>query len=128
MSRIEGRYRDGAQAPADYQGFDPDVPEAGYYRMRLRAGAVWVAIRIWFGPPRDPLTGEVMDRSHRWQATANGKPIDLERVWPQCAADPIDEAEARHLIKLQRWGQQTGHAALADPTRRINPLTTPMQF
>lgn len=128
MTRADFVYGAQHAAPTATQGFDPDAPIAGYYRMRLRSGGVFVAIRIWFGPPRDPLTGEVMDRSHRWQATANGKPIDLERVWPQCAADPIDEAEARHLIKLQRWGQETGHAALADPTRKINPLTTPMQF
>jgi hypothetical protein len=96
--------------------------------MRLRSGGVFVAVRIWFGQPRDPLTGDLMDRSMRWQATANGQPIDLDRVWPQCAADPIDEREARHLVSLQRWGRETGHAALADPTRKLNHLNTPLQF
>jgi hypothetical protein len=109
-------------------GFDPDRPEPGYYRFRLVRGGTYVAVRIWYGPPRDPITNEVMDRGWRFQATANGQPIDLDRVWPQCAADPIDEAEARHLIKLQRWGRETGHAALADPTRKLNPLSTPLQF
>jgi hypothetical protein len=128
VSRADLIYAAPGTAAIHAQGFDPDAPIAGYYRMRLRSGGVFVAIRIWFGQPRDPLTGDLMDRSLRWQATANGNPIDLDRVWPQCAADPIDEAEARHLIKLQRWGQQTGHPALADPTRKLNPLSTPLQF
>lgn len=128
MSRAVLIYAAPGAAVATAAGFDPDAPIAGYYRMRLRSGGVFVAIRIWFGQPRDPLTNELMDRSLRWQATANGNPIDLERAWPQCAADPIDEREARHLIALQRWGAETGHAALADPTRKLNPLSTPLQF
>lgn len=128
MSRADIVYGTAPTPSAPAEGFDPDAPIAGYYRMRLRSGGVFVAIRVWFGQPQDPLTGETMDRSLRWQATANGKPIDLDRVWPQCADNPIDQAEARHLIKLQRWGQNTGHAALADPTRRVDHTTTPLMF
>lgn len=128
MSRHEIIYRDGAAPVAGFEGFDADEPVAGFYRMRLRSGGIFVGICIRFGPAHDPLTGETLDRSPMWHATANGEPIEIERVWPQCAADPIDEAEAEHLANLQRWGRANGHASLADPTRKINHLSTPLQF
>jgi len=128
MSRRELIYREGAPVGQRFVGVDPDQPEEGFYRMRLRAGGVFVAIHLRYGPPSDPITGEEMDRSWRWIATANGEPIDLERVWPQCAGDPIDEVEAAHLANLQSWGRATGNAALADPRQPINHLSSPMMF
>lgn len=134
MSRADIIYRDGAALAAPVAGFDPDQPEAGYYRMRLRSGGVFVAIRIWFGPPPnhehaiDPTTSRVLDRSHRWQATANGEIIPLDQVWPRCADEPIDEAEARRLVKLQRWAMDEGHEVVADPTRRADANQTPILF
>ena len=46
-----------------------DTPIPGFYRMRLRSGGQPVGVRVWFGPPADPVTGEELDRSWRWQAT-----------------------------------------------------------
>lgn len=110
-------------------GFDPDEPIAGYYRMRLRSGAAFCGIRIWHGAPLDPVTGEEMDRGHRWQAQANGAPIDLERVWPKCAADPVDAAEYRHLCSVQDWARDNAPASpLANPHRKVDPLTSPILF
>jgi hypothetical protein len=115
------------RAPVQAQGFDPDRPVAGFYRTKLRRGAVPVGIRIWFGVPLDPVTGEELDRSPRWQATANGRYIDLERVWPGCADEPIDEAEHRYLCSLQAWGEQHApDAPHADPTRAVDLLTAPI--
>ncbi|QEH79910.1 hypothetical protein EIK56_17935 [Sphingomonas sp. C8-2] len=134
MSRPDLIYAAPGAARAQATGFDPDAPIPGYYRMRLRSGGVFVAIRIWFGQPPnhehaiDPTTARVLDRSYRWQATANGEIIPLDRVWPQCAADPIDEAEARRLVNLQRWGETEGHAAVADATLRADPNHTPIPF
>lgn len=115
------------RAPVVGQGFDADVPTAGFYRFRLRRGAVPVGIRIWFGAPLDPVTGEEMDRSHRWQAHCNGSYIDLARVWPGCADEPIDEREYRHLCRLQEWGEQHApDSPQADPTRPVDLLTAPI--
>ena len=128
MSRAEIIYA-AKREPQTYAiGFDADCPVAGYYKMRLRSGGAFCAIRIWHGAPRDPIDGTILDRSLRWQATCNGTPIDLERVWPKCADKGIEEAEARHLVALQRWGRDAGHADLADPMRRINPLKSPLMF
>lgn len=111
------------------QGFDPDTPIAGYYRTRLRSGGVYCGVRIWHGAPLDPVTGEELDRSPRWQALVNGEPVLIERVWPRCAADRISEADYRHYCRTQDWARE--HApdtGLADPTKRLDPLTTPMMF
>lgn len=116
-------------APAGYQGFDPDTPIAGFYRARLRSGAVYVGVRIWFGPPKDPVTGEELDRSHRWQAEANGQYIDLERVWPRCADEPINASEYAYLMTRQRWAEDNApDSAMADPTRRVDPLQSEILF
>lgn len=128
MTRAHIRYDEQRAAPA-FVGFDPDVPVAGLYRMRMRSGGVWCGVRIWFGQPKDPITGEMLDRSLRWQAEINGEYADLDRVWPKCAADPITEAEHRHLVATRDWAvQHLPDSALANPMRRLDPLTSPTLF
>ncbi|MDY7525525.1 hypothetical protein [Sphingomonas sp. 10B4] len=111
------------------EGFDPDVPIAGWYRLKLVSGGVFVAVKIWFGAPLDPIDGTELDRAPRWQATANGEQIDLGRVWPKCAAEPIDQAEAEYLIAAADWAKKNApDSAFANPRRRINPLTAAPPF
>lgn len=106
-----------------------EEPVEGLFAMRLRRDGVKVAIRIWFGPPLEPWTGEIMDRAPRWQAQANGRYIDFDRVWPACTKSPIDRREYDHLIATERWAQDHAlDSALADPRRRIDPLSIPMPF
>lgn len=119
------------RAPVQAEGFDPDVPVAGFYRTRLVKGGMMVGVRIWYGAPLDPVTGEELDRSHRWQALVNDGAIDLERVWPGCADDPISEADYRGYCARQRWGEKAApETAYADPTRKLDPLSsqTPLPF
>ncbi len=131
-----------SRAPMDYsapraappvEAFDPDreadAPVAGFYKTKLSKGGHPVGVRIWFGPPLDPVTGEEMDRSHRWQAHANGRAIDLDRVWPFCGRHQIDEREYRYLAELQTWAERNApDSPQANPHRRINPLTAPLPF
>jgi len=120
-------YSQRVDARAD--GFDPDQPIAGHYRMRLRSGATYCGIRIWHGAPLDPVTGEELDRSHRWQAQANGEMIDLARVWPKCANEPIDADEYQYLCGLQSWAKaHAPDSPQANPYRKINHLTAPTPF
>lgn len=110
-------------------GFDPDQPVAGFYRMRMRSGGAFVGVRVWNGAPLDPVTGEELDRSHRWQATVNRNPVNLDRVWPKCAADPVDEAEYQYLCTVHQWAKENApDSPQANPMRRINPLTAPTPF
>ena len=106
-----------------------EEPREGLYRLRLRRGAMHSAIRLWYGPPHDPDTGEVMDRSWRWQATAHGRPIDFDRVWPVCEADPIDQAEYDYLLELEDWGRKHDpNGPHANRHKPVDPLTAPLPF
>lgn len=103
---------------------DVTRPAEGYYRFRLRSGSVFGGVRIWYGAPLDPVTGEELDRSWRWQAQFNGELIDLDRVWPTCAGDPITEDEYRTYCARQSWAAQNApRSAYADPRKRIDPLS-----
>lgn len=108
---------------------DVTQPIAGFYRGKLRGGGVLVGIRIWHGPPADPVTGELLDRSWRWQAEANGELADFDRVWPDCADEPISEDDYLFYARRQTWARD--HAptsAFADPRRRHDPLTAILPF
>lgn len=112
-----------------YQGFDADVPVSGHYRIRLRSGAVYVGVRIWFGAPLDPVDGSELDRAPRWQAVANEESIPLPRVWPKCADEPIDAGEYRYLCGVNAWAKENApDSPQANPMQRINPLTAPTPF
>lgn len=114
------------------RGYDPAVPVAGFYRMRLNAGGIRIGIRIWKGPPHDPVTGEELDRSWRWQAqAADGELLDLERVWPACAKDPISEEAFNARRDRGVWAQQAApDSAYADRRKAYDPLSlnTPLPF
>lgn len=114
---------------AQSTGFDPDQPIAGTYQMRLVSGGVFVPVKIWFGAPLDPVTGEELDRSHRWNATANGDAVTIERVWPKCADTPIDHHEFEYLAARHAWAAKNEpESVFANPKRRIDPLTSPTPF
>jgi hypothetical protein len=128
MSRSGALYNTRGAART-FEGFDPSVPIAGYYRFRMHGGAVWGVVRIWHGPPHDPVTGEELDRSWRWQAEFNGEAIDVERVWPVCAKQPTDEQHYRRSIARQSWAQEHApDSSYADPRARHDPLSAPLPF
>jgi hypothetical protein len=106
------------------RGIDVTTPEAGHYRFRMGSGTVAGGVKIWFGAPHDPVTGEELDRSWRWQALFNGEPVDFDRVWPACTGQPITEQEYRRYCVQQDWARR--HApgsAYAQPGRRREPLS-----
>jgi hypothetical protein len=111
---------------------DVSTPVAGFFRHRLRSGSVAAGLRIWFGAPLDPVTGEMLDRSPRWQADVNGTYFDdWNRIWPNCVGEPISEAEYRRYCAQQAWAQTNApESAFAAPGRKIDRLSTstPMPF
>lgn len=107
-----------------------DKPEAGFYRTKLVRNGPWVGVRIWYDAPPDPDNpGELLDRSHRWQAEINGESCDIWRVWPFVSGRPIDEAEYRYLMALTHHAKE--HAPEmpeASPNKPVDPLTLPVPF
>jgi hypothetical protein len=93
--------------------YDPDATDAfepGFYRWERREH-VPVPVRVWFGPPRDPVTGELLERSWRWQFEFNGFALEtyekalgwpaesiLESFWPRARKARIDKAEYDYLL------------------------------
>lgn len=129
MTRSARPYADGATSARQFDGLDVEAPVEGFYRMALRSGAAPVGVRIWLGQPKDPVTGDLLDRSLRWQAEVNDDPIDLERVWPRCAREAIDEREYRFLTQRAAWARENAPTSPhANPTRRIDPMTAPPPF
>lgn len=88
---------------------EPDKPVAGFYQTRLVRGGPFVAVRVWFGQPYDPATGEYCDRSYRWRAAIDGEQVDVWRVWPACSGRPISEGEYRYLRTM------SAHAKTYEP-------------
>ncbi|MDE2436460.1 MAG: hypothetical protein KGM49_09385 [Sphingomonadales bacterium] len=111
---------------------DVSRPQEGFYRHRLSGRSVVVGVRIHYGPPLDPVTGEELDRSWRWQSEVNGDPYaDFDRIWPGCTGDPITEAEYRNYCNRQRWAREHApESSYAEPGRRHDPLSsaTPLPF
>lgn len=103
-----------------------DIPQAGLYQVRLFKGAVFVAVRIWYGAPPDPDNpGELLDRSHRWMAERDGQPIDVFRVWPDCSNKRITEAEYRFLLaRADHAEKYEPDSPFADPRRPVDLMKT----
>lgn len=101
--------------------------QPGCYRVRLRKGAPWSAIRIWLGHPTDEATGEEMrERPFHWQCTLNGAPRDLFDVWPGCAREPISREEHDRLVSLARTLDED--SPFYDPLRPIDLRSAPAPF
>lgn len=95
--------RNGTPLPSRGPAHDPDIPTAGFYRVRIRRGAPDSAVRIWLGHSIDPATGqENKERPFFWQCTLNGQRVPLEQCWPGCAREEISEAEHNRICKRNR--------------------------
>lgn len=72
-------------------------PIPGYYKRRMVRGGPWVPVLI--ENPKDPLTGEEMDRGHteRLVAYVNGLPAELYETWTSCCGNPISKDEYDRL-------------------------------
>ena len=123
--RAHRNYSEASRLPSTPAvGADVSEPVAGFFRHRLRSGSVIGGVRIWHGPPLDPITGEEMDRGHRWQALFDDEPVEFDVVWPQCTGSPITEAEYRALVARREWARKNApDSAYANVGRKIDPLS-----
>lgn len=119
------------RAPGGY-GLKADEPVAGFYKVKLGRDTVLRAVRLEYGAPLDPVTGEVLDRSWRWMAYLDdGYLGDFDAIWPQCARNPITEAEFRRCCARVEWARQHAPAsAWAERGVKLDPLSmhTPLPF
>jgi hypothetical protein len=102
-----------------------------------RGQRVDVPVKVWFGQPEDPETGEALDRSARWQIkigfnVMGEEPMrvgaltfnDITDVWPTCMRWPITEEEYRYRLERAAWAssydEDDPHAVIGG---RIDPMT-----
>jgi hypothetical protein len=117
-------------------GADPLV-EGFYLIQSSRGRRVAVPLRVWFGAPCDPETGEELDRPWRWQILVafnllGDEPLrvgalridELTDIWPMCQRWPIDEVEYRYRLERASWAADydpdDAHAVIGG---RIDPMT-----
>lgn len=87
-----------------------DRPQPGFYRLRLVRNGPWRPARISYGPARDPLTGERLDRSPLWSAEIAGKLV----------APPSPDPYRAGVYRVWHWGRPI---SLAEYTQLM--ATTP---
>lgn len=112
--------------------------EGCFLLQRWRSARVPLPIRIWWGPPLDPDTGEEMDRSPRWQIAVGGvlllddQPVEisgativnLSDIWPQALSHPIERARYEYLIARADWAADYDvNDPYGSTSGRIDPMT-----
>lgn len=105
-----------------------DMPEPGWFRMRLVRGGPFVPARISYGPTLDPQTGEALDRSWLWSCDINDEcdwnprptpGANVLHVWT--SGERIDQGEYDYLVEMVRHAKlYRPEAPEAMPTRAVN--------
>jgi hypothetical protein len=111
-------------------------PEPGFFKLRLVKGGPFVGARIEYGPTRDPLTGEPLDRSWHYAADINGfvdqnpRPEPNDDVWKVWEfGQRIDEAEYRFLIADREWAaKHAPELPEATPRKPVDLRQIPIPF
>lgn len=88
------------------------------YKVQLVKNGPQIPLRIWFGHPVDPVTGETLtERPAIWRAIMNGRELPIERAcielmpdsWspggvnPVVKGEQITQADYDHYVRLNRW-------------------------
>lgn len=122
---------------ADQGGVAP-VAEGYYQITRWRSERVPIPFRVWYGPPADPETDEILDRSPRWQIAVGGNVLDsldpvtiggfaienLEDLWPRFSAERITKGEHDFMVARAAWASEHDETdPYGSSSGRIDPMT-----
>lgn len=101
-----------------------DLPEVGFWKMRLVKRGAWVPVRIWLeqeiGDDGELLAPEVV------KCTVDGAEKDPREVWQWCCTRPIAEHEFRYMTALRAW-QRVNEPDAWDPYRAIDMTETTIE-
>lgn len=104
----------------------------GLYAVRLVKGGSEVALRIVHEPPKDPETGEPLDRSFYWSVFENGLPAygpDLVQSPRLYIGRALEQWEYDFIIADRAWARENApHSPEADPYLSVNLRTAKPVF
>lgn len=111
----------------------------GFYQItRWRSKRVPIPFRVWWGPPADPETGELLDRSPRWQISVGGNVLEdlqpvtiggfaietIDDLWPRFAADRITAGEHDFMVARASWASEHDETdPYGSSSGKIDPMT-----
>lgn len=104
-----------------------------FYAVRLTKGGPRCPLKYWWGLPADPVTGELLDRSPRWNVLLNGEFVDPDRVliirggindakgYVDVKGEEITETEYLYLLQVRDWATTYApDAPEANPREKID--------
>lgn len=121
-------YRVPAKAP------EPITRKVRHYAVKLHKDGVNVGLCLEFGPPRDPETGDELDRSWLWRAFRDGAPEPIENCViefdsdgePVVKGEPVDELEYERLVQDRAWARKyTPNDPAANPRKAVDIAKMP---
>lgn len=108
------------------------IDGVGFYAVRLAKGGAEVGCEVAYGPPLDPETGELLDRSWFWTVTINGEVAHCSPMKPATGfriGRRISEGEYRFLLADRAWAAaHAPHLPEADPRRAVPRSERPIPF
>lgn len=142
MSTRRRDYRPSARARAkaaevERFGLRPTSrPQPGYFAVRLVRGGVEVAAQILYGPSRDPVTNQPLDRSWHYSVTLDGVPDADPRPEPNDLVTMvwiygrrIERAEYEFLLADRAWARRhRPDSPEAKPREAVDFTTMPLPF
>lgn len=112
-------------------GLKPQVthePQCGFFRRRLVKGGPLVPCQIWLDQPIDEETGELIG-DEVLRCEVDGRERDAVDEWSWICADPITEAEFRHMVDDAKWLRENKPGAPeANPMQPVLSRTIPQLF
>lgn len=99
-----------------------------FYRIRQVKNGPLCGLKVWYGKPLDPVTGEELDRGERWQVVVNSEFVDPAKFiiefdaagQPIINGEPCDEREYHHLARLHKWA--VDHDPMAPEAAPRSPI------
>ncbi len=110
-----------------------------FYKIRLAKGSVWSALKVWFGPPVDPINEQPMwDRSPIWRAFLNGEHVPIEDIMtemdgvtglPTIKGDACTEEDYLFYLRDHLWAKANKpDDPAANPRQKIDLNALPTLF
>ena len=99
----------------------PWPPTPGRYMAKLRRGAPWVPVLVWFGRARDPVTLEgTGEGDAEWRALVGLEERAIDDVWPRLCYRRASNEEFDRLRREVLLATMDPSSPHAKPWRKVD--------